>query len=112
MILLLTLLVLLFFDPTTGWTVAILALGLVGEIGEIAYGRRLARRWRPKTGPDTMIGRTAEVISPLRPSGQVRIDGELWEARSAESVATGERVRIESLDGLTLVVTPSSEAGD
>ena len=95
-----------YFAPSTAWSVAILGLGVVGEVVEIVYGRRLARRWRPKTGPQTMIGKTAEVVSPLRPLGQVRIGGELWEARSTAGVGSGERVRVDSIDGLTLVVTP------
>lgn len=101
-----------YFAPSTAWSVVILALGIVGEIGEIVWGRRLARRWRPKTGPTTMVGRTAEVVSPLRPRGQVRIDGELWEARSTAGAASGERVRIEAVDGLTLVVTPEPQERD
>jgi membrane protein implicated in regulation of membrane protease activity len=36
--------------------------------------------------------------------------GELWEARCAEGADVGERVRIEALDGLTLVVTPESRS--
>jgi len=42
--------------------VVVLVLGAVGEVGEIVWGRRLAKRWRPKTGPETMIGATAEVV--------------------------------------------------
>jgi membrane-bound serine protease (ClpP class) len=95
-----------YFAPSTAWSVAILALGAVAEVAEITYGRRLARRWRPKTGPTTMVGKTAEVVSPLRPLGQVRIDGELWEARSAAGAGSGEQVRVDSIEGLTLVVTP------
>jgi membrane protein implicated in regulation of membrane protease activity len=101
-----------YFAPSTTWSVVILTLGVVGEVGEIVWGRRLARRWRPKTGPTTMVGRTAEVVSPLRPRGQVRIDGELWEARSTAAAGSGERVRIDGIEGLTLVVTPEAQSVD
>jgi membrane protein implicated in regulation of membrane protease activity len=54
-----------------------------------------------------MIGKTAEVLTPCRPKGQVRVDGELWEAYCAEGADAGEAVTIERLDGLTLVVRRS-----
>jgi membrane protein implicated in regulation of membrane protease activity len=88
--------------------VAVLA-GLGVEAAELTWGLRLARRWRPQTGAEAMIGQTAEVVVPCRPIGQVRVAGELWEARCDEGAEVGDRVRIERLEGLTLVVTRSSE---
>ena len=87
---------------------AVLVLGAAGEVGEIVWGRRLAKRWRPKVGPETMIGQTAEVVEPCRPVGQVRVHGELWEARCAAGAAVGDTVRIAALEGLTLTVAPVS----
>jgi membrane-bound serine protease (ClpP class) len=96
--------------------IVVLGLGAVGEIGEIVWGRRLAKRWRPKTGPETMIGATAEVVEPCRPLGQVRVHGELWEARCAAGAGVGDTVRITALDELTLTVAPlpaaASETAD
>jgi hypothetical protein len=48
----------------------------------------------------------AEVVVPCRPSGQVRVHGELWEARCAAGADIGEDVRITALEELTLVVEP------
>ena len=86
----------------------VLVLGAAGEVGEIVWGRRLAKRWRPKVGAETMIGQTAEVVEPCRPVGQVRVHGELWEARCAAGAAVGDTVRITALEGLTLTVAPVS----
>jgi membrane protein implicated in regulation of membrane protease activity len=36
--------------------------------------------------------------------------GELWEALCAEGADVGQTVRIERLDGLTLVVAPESRS--
>ena len=85
---------------------AVLVLGAVGEVGEIVWGRRLAKRWRPKVGAETMIGQTADVVEACRPVGQVRVHGELWEARCAAGAAVGDTVRITALEGLTLTVAP------
>ena len=82
----------------------VLCLGAVAEVGEIVWGRRLAKRWRPRTGAEAMVGMEAEVTTACRPRGQVRVHGELWEAVCAEGADAGEIVRVTSMDGLKLVV--------
>ena len=42
----------------------------------------------------------------MPPVGTVRVNGELWAARCAEGAASGETVRVNGVDGLTLVVSP------
>jgi membrane protein implicated in regulation of membrane protease activity len=98
----------LFFAPWPWNLIAVLA-GVVVEVGELTWGLRLARRWRPHTGAEAMIGEVAEVVAACHPNGRVRIQGELWEARCAEGADVGESVRIEGLDGLTLIVAPSRD---
>jgi membrane-bound serine protease (ClpP class) len=99
----------LFVLPWPFNLVAILG-GLAIEAGELTWGLRLARRWRPQTGAESMIGQVAEVVAPCHPTGQVRVVGELWEARCDEGADVGECVRIERLEGLTLVVSPVESA--
>jgi membrane protein implicated in regulation of membrane protease activity len=47
---------------------------------------------------------------PIEPVGQVFVQGALWRARLADAgaaaPAVGDRVRVVSVDGLTLNVTP------
>lgn len=88
------------------WKLLVLGAGIVAEVGEVVWGRRLARRWRPKTGAEAMIGMHAEVVSPLHPLGQVRVNGELWEARSSAQADIGDTVVVRGMEGLTLVVEP------
>lgn len=95
--------VLAFFAPWPWNLVAVLS-GLAIEAVELTWGLRLARRWRPQTGAEAMIGGVAEVVAPCRPNGQVRFRGELWDARCADGADVGDRVRIRALEGLTLVV--------
>ena len=90
------------------WKLLVLGAGIVAEVGEVIWGRRLARRWRPKTGAEAMIGMHAEVVSAMHPVGQVRVNGELWEARSTAGADAGETVVVRGMDGLTLVVDPLS----
>ncbi|HEX6680300.1 MAG TPA: NfeD family protein, partial [Gaiellaceae bacterium] len=90
------------------WSLFVIMGGLAIETGEIVWGLRLARRWKPKTGAEAMIGREAEVVSPCRPLGEVRVHGELWKARCEEGAEVGDRVCIERIEGLTLLVTRAS----
>jgi membrane-bound serine protease (ClpP class) len=107
MILILSIILSLFVPSPWNWVV--IGCGLILEVGEVVWGLRLAKRWRPKTGPETMIGQTAEVVTECRPTGQVRVRGELWEATCHAGADVGDTVRItslESLDELRLVVAP------
>jgi membrane-bound serine protease (ClpP class) len=57
-----------------------------------------------EVGPQLIAGSVGEV----RDNGLVYVNGELWQARAAggQELRPGERVRVESLDGLTLTVRP------
>jgi membrane-bound ClpP family serine protease len=62
-----------------------------------------------RTGWEELIGHEAEVREPLDPVGAVWIEGTLWKARvddGAAAVRPGNRVLVEKVDGLTLVVRP------
>ncbi len=64
-----------------------------------------------RTGYEELAGAIAEVRSPLDPEGQVFAQGTLWRARvagGADPVPVGGRVRVESVDGLTLTVRPEA----
>jgi membrane-bound serine protease (ClpP class) len=101
--LLIAILLAVFFLPTP-WNVLALACGLFVEVGEVTLGIWYSRRRRAATGAEGMIGRTAKVIESCFPDGRVSYEGERWEATCAEGVDIGERVRINAVDGLTLVV--------
>ena len=55
-----------------------------------------------------MIGATAKVVSSSKPGNgiqySVRVEGELWQADSVDSLKTGELVTITGIDGLRLRV--------
>jgi membrane-bound serine protease (ClpP class) len=87
------------------WSALAIFTGLAVETAELTWGLRLARRWKPKTGAEAMIGKEAEVVARCHPLGQVRVQGELWQARCDEGADVGDTVRIERIDGLTLMVS-------
>lgn len=64
-------------------------------------------------GPEELVGMTGDVRQALGPRGQVFIDGALWQAVSSDPsvrIDYGERIRVDSLDGLTLTVSRIPEA--
>ena len=63
-----------------------------------------ARRRRPVTGSEGLIGRGAVAETDLRPDGWVLVVGELWRGVADGEVASGERVTVVGVDGLTLRV--------
>ena len=95
-----------FFVPWP-WNVLVVLGGVLVEVGEVIWGRRLARRWRAQTGTEAMIGMQAEVVSSCRPDGKVRVKGELWEASCAAGADVGDTAIVRRIDGLTLIVEPA-----
>jgi membrane protein implicated in regulation of membrane protease activity len=97
--------ILLFLAPSP-WNVIGLVVGLVLFAGELVFWGRRVRGMRLQTGTDTLIGRSATVVTACQPIGQVRVIGaaEVWSARCEAGASVGETVRITGRDGLTLVV--------
>ena len=62
------------------WNLVVVLLGAIAEVGEVVWARAaVAAEVRSRENGR----RDAEVVVPCRPSGQVRVHGEIWEARCA-----------------------------
>ncbi|HMA34665.1 MAG TPA: nodulation protein NfeD [Chloroflexia bacterium] len=97
--------------PVSIWSIA----GLAGSIGAVfffgLYKVFQARRRKPTTGVEGLVGSTVVVRTALAPEGMVFADGALWRAvSSAGPVAAGQPVVITAVDGLTLQVRPVDAA--
>jgi len=82
-----------------------------GGVSVVIYrmGSRALRR-KPVVGLPNMVDSKGKVVSPLIPTGAVRIKGEIWEAASTgERINTGEEVIVVGQDGLKLIVHKSSK---
>jgi membrane-bound serine protease (ClpP class) len=77
------------------------------ELAEAALLISWSKRRQAVVGAETLIGRNALVAAECKPVGQVRIGGELWQARCEPGAEIGDEVVVIALDGLTLVVEPS-----
>ncbi len=66
-----------------------------------------------KTNVDALVGQTCTVteeIDDLAPSGQVKVGGMVWTARSAtgEKIPAGTIVTVASVEGVKLLVSPAA----
>ena len=82
------------------WGIATVAVGGVLDIAESLVLLLWSKRRRSPVGADALVGRTAVVATPT----QVRVAGELWQARSDRVLRIGDDVVVRAVDGLTLVV--------
>jgi membrane-bound serine protease (ClpP class) len=99
--------------------VVILVALLLGGFMAFAVQKSVEARRRPvHTGWEELVGAEGDVRQPLDPVGQVFVRGALWRAsladgaepgESREALGLGARVRVESVEGLTLMVQPVAE---
>ncbi len=93
---------------------------LIGAIAAVSGGTFLlvlaffarSRRRAVVSGPEEMIGSLGRVVDWDGSEGHIRIHGEMWRARSTGAVAVEDRVRVDQIDGLTLVVDAVNHEGE
>ncbi|HET8815417.1 MAG TPA: NfeD family protein [Solirubrobacterales bacterium] len=94
---------------------ALIALGVLSGITFYFVTRKVweaHRNDRVRTGAEELVGAEAEARSAIDPEGRVWLEGTIWSARLADGaspVRLGDRVRVEAVDGLTLVVRPQPQ---
>jgi membrane-bound serine protease (ClpP class) len=91
---------------------ALITFAILSGISFLYISRKVLRTTRhlPKlAGTEEMVGSEAEARSAIDPTGKVFMRGTLWSARLADGVQPvefGDKVQVEAVDGLTLVVRP------
>lgn len=94
---------------------ALITLGILSGISFYFVARKViaAHRDQPvRTGTEELLGASAEARSTIDPEGKVWLEGTLWSARLANGsspVRLGDRVTVEAVEGLTLVVRPEPQ---
>lgn len=82
---------------------AVVSLAFILLAARLALG---AHRRRVATGREEMIGESGKVQDWNGAGGHVFAHGERWRAASSGPLAPGDRVRVQAVEGLTLVVAP------
>lgn len=96
-------------DPTSIPAVIVASVVVGALMGFVIERAGRARRTPVRYGPEDLAGRTGDVRTPLRPGGQVFVDGGLWRAELEDPggrLSTGEQIEVVEVRGLTLVVRP------
>ena len=108
---------LLFDTDSDGFGVSpplVIAIAVVFGLATLWVSRKVveAHRGQVHTGYEELMGAEGDVRVPIDPVGQVFVRGALWRAEradGAEPIPTGDRVRVEAVEGLTLRVRPADE---
>jgi membrane protein implicated in regulation of membrane protease activity len=117
---LIALLLALLFLPSP-WNVIVVVVAALIDLLETGtflwWSRRRRRRTSPSVGAETIVGRGGVALAWIGPpgagpQGQVRVDGEIWNARSAEPIDAGTDVTVLGVDGLTLDVAAQGGEAD
>ena len=92
-----------------------IGLFVIVSLIAMALVRPMARKWvqpkMEKTNADRILeqeGIVLETIDNLRASGQIKIGGAVWTARSMgnDPIPEGVKVRVERIEGVKAIVTP------
>lgn len=88
------------------WSIILstVALTVIFFMFVIGFGIKAQMR-KPTTGMEGLVSEIGEAISPLNPTGHVRVHGEMWNAESVGGkIAKGEKVKVVAVENLTLRV--------
>jgi len=88
------------------WNWVVVGLGATWELAETTLLVRWSQRRRSVVGAEALVGQRAVVAADCMPQGQVRVAGELWQARCAVGAGVGDDVVVREVEGLMLVVEP------
>ena len=103
-----------YFSQLLFWLV--LAVAAAVAVAMVVIGQLTARTFTQpvKVGPETLVGREAELLSASGSTGVVKLDGERWSARFQDGVEnitpeSESKVEIVKVEGNTLVVRRVSD---
>jgi len=71
--------------------------------GVLSYAIK-AQLTKVKTGTEGLVGEEGEAKTNINGKGKVFLHGELWNAKSNEHIKQGEKVIVEKVEGLLLIV--------
>lgn len=94
-------------DAISTWLIGgLLMLWIAKDVFLFPFVWRAYDPDRPKN-KQPMVGMRGVATEPLAPTGYIKVHGELWKARVAESnhpIEKGEDVRVQGISGIVLLV--------
>jgi membrane-bound serine protease (ClpP class) len=87
------------------WIIWPTPIAVATALGFMAYKVAATRRRPLQLGAPALVGSAGEALSEIGPGGgDIFLHGEYWQARSAQQIPKGARVRVVAVDGLTVTV--------
>ncbi len=87
------------------WEIVAVTAGLFAFFGFAVTKVITSQHTQVATGVTRVVGMTGEAVTPLNPTGIVRVSGEEWSAQALDPpIAAGEHVIVRGVDRLTLKV--------
>uniref|UniRef100_A0A7C4EYL7 Nodulation protein NfeD n=1 Tax=Desulfomonile tiedjei TaxID=2358 RepID=A0A7C4EYL7_9BACT len=90
------------------WSIIVPTVAAVSAFFIFALGL-VVRAWmrQPLTGTQGLVGELGVAVTDIDKEGKVAIHGEYWNARSDQRIPKGSKVRVASVEGLHIKVTPA-----
>jgi membrane protein implicated in regulation of membrane protease activity len=88
------------------WGLVAIAVGAALDIAETGVFLSWSGRRKALVGVEALVGRRGVAVGDLWPEGQVRVGGEIWNARCEGFCNAGTEVAVREVDGLMLIVDP------
>jgi len=90
------------------WSIIVPTVAAVSAFFIFALGL-VVRAWmrQPLTGTQGLVGELGVAVTDIDKEGKVAIHGEYWNARSDVRIPKGSKVRVASVEGLHIKVTPA-----
>ena len=92
-------------------SVTFIAFVIISAILVVATRPIIKSKFAPNTqftNADRIIGKSAVVtteIDSLKNTGQIKVEGQIWSAKSKGNIPAGETVVVEAIEGVKAVVT-------
>lgn len=95
------------FGFSISWPLIILMTVINATFFIVVIGMAVqARRRRSVSGHEALMDQHGEVLEDFDKQGQVRVNGEIWQAQTKTPLVTGQTVIVTRVDGLYLQVEP------
>jgi membrane-bound serine protease (ClpP class) len=89
------------------WGLVAIAVGAALDVAETGAFLWWSGRRKALVGVQSLVGKRGVAVGELGPSGQVKVGGEIWNARCDSRCVAGTEIVVSGVDGLVLVVEPS-----
>ena len=92
------------WKPAVNPFVALVTSGLISAFLWVAVRKTVQAAARPVYNPEALIGTIGEARSNIHEEGSVYVAGEMWSAKSNQTISAGSSIRVVHREGFILVV--------